>query len=109
MAGMCLHGFLKANFLFQRIGVEKNVSLMCLDGVTCAGLQHKDMKKKHIREVYASRVMLNHQLICIQISWSVFSFKSDFSKVDGPNLISLVQTPLYSITRNVFSLMFCAA
>ena len=62
----------------------------------------KDVKTNYVFEKW----ML--QQSCWIISWSVFSFKSDFSKVDGPNLISLDKAPLYSIARNVFSLMFCA-
>ena len=49
-----------------------------------------------------------HHQSCWITCWPVSSFKTGFSKVGGPNMVSHVLTPLCSIARNVFSLMLCA-
>ena len=79
-SGICLHDFLKATNL--RNDIEKDVSSISLYGLTFVFLLYKDTKAQTFE-----KCML--QQSCWIISWSVFSFKSDFSKVDGPNVIRL--------------------
>ena len=67
MAGVCLHEFPQSSVPESAHRYRERRQLdVPVRSLACAGLQHKDVKTKHIREVYASAVMLNHLLACIQ-------------------------------------------